>query len=246
MIKEHGIDNIYVVHGITGYEERERFLDDALRGRFNLDFEFVTELADSGENEKLFARYFVENIRNILPKGALYCTLIHILIYEKIVINGDRFAIVFENDICFLGDTFVEKIGAVAREASQLKEGFLVSLENSTLRLPSWRETKTGKLLYPASRSRCAGAYMLDRKAAENMLQRLKSEKCYEVIDWWHNSLIREGFIDMYWAHPPLTEQGSFNGKYVSSTSSRSNSHVRRVKWLCQKFLKTYVTRWFR
>lgn len=87
---------------------------------------------------------------------------------------------------------------------------------------------------------------MIDKKGAEIMLNDLMINKCSEVVDWWHNDMVKRGVLKMYWAHPPLTEQGSFNGKHSSSISVRSNGYSRRFRWLSQKFVKMYVTRWFR
>jgi glycosyl transferase family 25 len=100
--------------------------------------------------------------------------------------------------------------------------------------------------LYEAAAGRCAGAYLIDLQAAKNMLEDLKVNKCNRVIDWWHNDLIERKVIKMYWAHPPLTEQGSFNGVLPSSVSARANGSIRRFKWLAQKFYKMYLLRWFR
>lgn len=246
MIAGTDIGGIYIVHGITGYEARETYLNDLLRTQYGLDYELVTESEDPAENDALIAQYFREDIRDILPKGAMFCTLVHILIYEKILRNNNKFAIIFENDVCFIGSDFIEKIGRVAREAEQLEEGFIISLENSTLLFPPWKELKKNKYLYAAAKGRCAGAYLIDKKAAEIMLNDLKVNKCTRVIDWWHNDMIDRGVLKMYWAHPPLTEQGSFNGVHSSSISIRANGTIRRLRWLSQKFVKTYITRWFR
>lgn len=243
--KELGIDGIYVVHGVRGYEAREEMLNKLLKEDHSLDFEFVTEFADETINEELIKQYFVSNVRDLMKRGAIYCTLVHILILEKVVQRNEKYTIIFENDICFLGN-FREKIKPIVEEAKTLKEGFIISLENSTLEFPSWRKTKKGKYLYPAKAGRCAGAYMIDNAAAKKMLEDLKQTKCSLVIDWWHNNLIDRGIIDMYWAHPPVAEQGSFNGKVSSTISVRNNGSIRRFRWLAQKYYKMYLLRWFR
>ncbi|WP_256010766.1 glycosyltransferase family 25 protein [Desertivirga xinjiangensis] len=241
---ELGIDDVYIVHGITGYEEREQFLNNHLRN-LNFDFQFVTESLDKTQNELWIRQYFISDIRDVLTNGPLFCTLVHILCYEMIVKANKPYAIIFENDVCFLGD-FSRDIRNIIKEADSLDEGFIVSLENSTLKFPSLRETKKSRHLYPAKMGRCAAAYLVDQQAVKNMLNRLKVIKCDKVIDWWHNDLINEGVIRMYWAHPPLIEQGSFNGKYTSSIASRSDGRIRSFRWRFQKFYKRYVHRLFK
>ena len=246
MINETGVEGIYVVHGISGYESREIMLDNVLHKQFGLPYELVTESRDTLENEALIRKYFKADILKVLNKGALYCTLVHILIYEKIIQNNNQFALIFENDVCFIGKDFIEKIALVVNEAKQLEEGFIISIENTTLEFPSWKIVKKGKYLYEALSGRCAGAYLIDKKAAEIMIKDAIEQKCGKVIDWWHNDMIDRKIIKMYWAHPPLTEQGSFNGKLNSSISIRNNGQIRRFRWLFQKFYKMYILRIFR
>ena len=235
------LDNIYVVHGITGYEAREKDLRK-LFDEHRFGYEFVTESHDTSENEEWIQRYFSPDIKTILRKGSLMCTLVHFLIYERFVKSHHTYAIIFENDVCLL-DYFDARIQLIINEANTLNEGFIISLENSTLRFPSWRETKKSKYLYEAETGRCAGAYIIDQKAARVMLDYLKLSKCTEVIDWWHNHLILNKVLKMYWAHPPLTEQGSFNGKVPSTISVRPDGNFRRIKWSVQKFYKMYIHR---
>jgi glycosyl transferase family 25 len=87
---------------------------------------------------------------------------------------------------------------------------------------------------------------MIDLTAAKDMLEDLRTNKCRQVIDWWHNSLIERNIVKVFWADPPLTEQGSHNGLLSSTISSKNKSTVRRVSWLAQKYYKTYFARWFK
>ena len=70
--------------------------------------------------------------------------------------------------------------------------------------------------------------------------------KCKQVIDWWHNTLIERQVIQMYWADPPVTEQGSHNGLLSAGISTKQKTMQRRIAWMAQKYYKTYVTRWFK
>jgi glycosyl transferase family 25 len=159
--------------------------------------------------------------------------------------RNNRFALVFENDPFFLGN-FVEQISKIATEAATLPPGFIISLENTMLQFPKYKNLRKGQLLYPAAKGRCAGAYLLDLQAAKNILKDLETNKCKQVIDWWHNNLIERQVIKMYWAHPPITEQGSHNGLLSAGISTKKKSTQRRIAWLAQKYYKTYVTRWFK
>jgi glycosyl transferase family 25 len=243
MLQKAGIEGIYIVHAKTGYEIHEKRIEEIF-GKLKLDYELVTDGDVSCFTPELLQKYFCNQIESLISPGVISCTLNHILSYEKIVKNKNKFALVFENDPFFLGD-FLKKIEQVANEAKTLEPGFIISLENSTFRFPSVRRIKKGKYLYEAPFGRMAGAYMIDQKAAADILQNLKTEKCCQVIDWWHNTLIDHNIIKMYWAHPPLVEQGSHNGRMSSTISSKNKGYIRRLKWDIQKFYKTYISRWF-
>ena len=243
-IERSGISGIYIVHALKGYEIHEERINK-LFGEMGLSFEFVTDGDPSGFDSGILNKYFIPDIKDKLSTGILSCTLNHILSYEKAVQHNNKYALVFENDPFFIGD-FVEKIKKVAAEADGLPPGFIISLENTSLEFPETGKLKKGKLLYPANRGRCAGAYLIDITAAKNILLDLQTNKCGQVIDWWHNNLIDRNIIKMYWADPPLTEQGSHNGLMSSTISSKSRNTKRRIAWLLQKYYKTYIARWFK
>ena len=244
MIEQFGIEGIYIVHAKKGYEYHEDRINK-LFAKYGLHFEYVTDGDPSCFDKNLLNKYFSEDIRQLLSGGVLSCTLNHILSYERMVKNNNRFALVFENDPFFLGD-FVKQIEKIATEAATLEPGFLISLENTTLKFPARKKLKKGQLLYAATYGRCAGAYLIDLKAAKDILEDLQTNKCKQVIDWWHNSLIDRKVIKMYWADPPITEQGSHNGLLSAGISTKNKSTQRRIAWLAQKYYKTYITRWFK
>ena len=244
MLKDFGIEGIYIVHASQGYEIHEQRIQEIF-GRLNLDYEFVTDGDISNFNPKVLQKYFCPDIENILSKGVLSCTLNHIMCYEKMIRNNNRYALIFENDPFFLGD-FLKNIKRVANEANCMEPGFIISLENTTLKFPDFRKVKKGKYLYEAFYGRAAGAYLIDLKGANDILENLKTNKCCQVIDWWHNTLIENKIIKMYWAHPAFVEQGSHNGLMFSTISSKNKSAGRRLRWKAQKFYKMYIYRWFK
>jgi glycosyl transferase, family 25 len=241
MIEHIKNKGIFIVHALKGYEYHEQRII-TLFAKHDLSYELVTDGDPTLFTESLLKKYFVDDIQTKLSKGVLSCTLNHIFAYERIVERQIEFAIVFENDPFFLGD-FGAKLQKLAPELAALPQGFIVSLENTTLTFPAYNKTKKGQYLYPADAGRMAGAYLIDLAAAKAILQDLETTKCHTVIDWWHNSLIDRGIVNMYWAHPPLVEQGSHNGQMSSVISSESKNVFRRVNWMLQKYYKTYIRR---
>lgn len=237
------IEGVYVVHAPVGYEEHGRRVSTLL-AKNQIDFEFVNE-GDLTDINGSIEKYFCDDIRDQLSKGAMLCTLSHILCYQKMVDNNNKYALILEDDPHFLKN-FKWRLDKVMDEVSSLNSGFIISLENSTLQFPPYRETNRGKFLYPAQAGRCAGAYIIDMQGAKDILHSLKKDKCDQVIDWWHNKLIRNKVIRMYWAHPPLVEQCSLNGMMNATISSRTSGYKRRIAWIAQKIYKTYILRLFK
>lgn len=236
-----GIDQVYIIHTLKGYEFAGARISH-LFGSLSIDFEFVTDGDPSLFTDEILGKYFCPGIRSALSDGILSCTLNHIFSYEKILAQNHQMALIFENDPFFLGD-FKRKMGRIVDEAASKQPGFLVSLENTTLKFPPRKEIKKGKYLYEAKSGRCAGAYLVDREGAKRILEDLKQNKCCQVIDWWHNSMFDRQVVRMYWAHPPFVEQGSHNGKMSSTISSKKSNILRRISWEAQKFYKTCIHR---
>lgn len=236
------IDHIYIVHALKGYEKHKSRLQEILPST-KIDFSFVTEGDPSIWKVKTIEKYFTKDIQNTLSKGVLSCTLNHILAYENMNKAGFEFAIFFENDPFFLNgvEGFRPKVEALLHEAKLLNPGFIISLENTTLRFPNNSEIVKDKFLYKKQQGRAAGAYIIDKKGVEKILNDLKINKCNTVIDWWHNDMIKRNVVDMYWAHPCLTEQGSHNGKLNAGISSKNASIFRQLKWKAQKAYKTIL-----
>lgn len=234
---------IYVVHAKQGYEFQEERLKRLFK-EYGLNFEFVVDGDPSNFNQELLDKYFDPQIFNKYSKGAISCTLNHILSLEKLVRSNKSFAIIFENDPFFLSD-FVKQLIRLTDEVKSLEKRFIVSLENTTLTFPSFFQTRSGKYLYRATHGRMAGAYLIDREGAEAAIKDLRTNKCHDIIDWWHNRLISRDVLKMYWAHPPLVEQGSHNGKLNGAISTKKKRLSRQIVWNVQKFYKMYIRRLF-
>ncbi len=239
----HFLDATYVVHAKKGYEIQENHVNELFK-KHSLPFEFMTAGDPSLFTDDLIYQYFDNNIKNTLSKGVLSCTLNHILCYEQIIKHNHELTLIFENDPFFLKD-FDATLQKIISEAKTLKPGFIISIENTMLHFPTYRDIRKGKTLYEAAYGRFAGAYLIDLRAAKDILANLKNNKCKEVIDWWHNTLIQAGVVRMYWAYPAITEQGSHNGLMSSTISTKNKNLKRRISWLIQKFYKTHILRYF-
>ncbi len=243
MIEKLLQQGVFVVHALKGYEYHEKRLVDLFE-KNKISYEFVTDGDPVYFTSDILEKYFVPNIESILSAGVLSCTLNHIYCLEKIVERNLDYALVFENDPFFLGN-FVEELKKTVGEIENLSKGFMISLENSTLRLPSYWDIEKNKYLYQASTCRMSGSYLIDRQGAVNILNEIQINKCPTVIDGWHDQLIEKNIIKMFWVHPPLVEEGSHNGHLNATISTKPSSRFRRVAWKAQKFYKLYIRRLF-
>ena len=242
ILQQYGIETPYVVHALRNKEYKKRL--EKIFGDMSFDFELMSEGDISKFTDELIQKYFSPDVQ-IYPQGGISCTLNHFLCYEKIVARGEKLALIFEDDVFFVGD-FISNIKPVIEEASSLDQGFIISLENSTLEFPSFWSLKKGKRIYEAKMQRCTGGYLIDLKCATEILKYTKENKCFRMIDEWHNYLVEKDIIKLYWAHPILIEQGSHNGLLGSALSLRKKGSTRRVKWLLQKFYKMYILHYLR
>nr|WP_321450061.1 glycosyltransferase family 25 protein [uncultured Carboxylicivirga sp.] len=234
---------VFVVHAPSGYEyQGNRVI--RLFEKHKINFEFVHE-TNGDHLEELIDKYCDRDAMKKYQKGGIACTVSHILALEKLLETEKKYALIFEDDPCFLGD-FRVKLARFTTEIKNLDKGFLISLENTNLKFPSFFQIVKQKHLYQAKMGRMACAYLIDRQGAKNALQDLKSNKCTLVVDWWHNTLVANKVIKLYWLHPALVEQGSLNGKMSSTISSKPNNVKRRIAWLLQKTYKMSIRRLFK
>lgn len=235
--------NIYVIHAKRGYEIHEQRIKELFEQN-NLDFEFVTDGDPQNFSVELLDAHFTKRVQEKYSKGAISCTLNHMIAFRRMIERNQPWAVIFENDPFFLGD-FNTQLAQTIEEMKHLPPGFIISLENSTLRFPSYWQAQKGKTLYEAKVGRMAGAYIIDLQGAKNAIAHLEEQKCNEIIDWWHNDLISAKQISMYWAHPAYIEQGSHNGYLSSTISSTKKSTFNKIRWVLKRAFGIYITRLF-
>lgn len=230
---------IFVITSQKSLHQRNRV--EHIFSSLNLPFQFVTDGDISNFSEPLLSHYFVEGIKNLVRQSAISCTLNHFFCYKKIIEENIPLALIFEDDLFLLGD-FKKSLSKIVEEVNLLEPGLMVSLENSSLEFPRMRDVRKNKLLYPGQTQRCTGGYLIDLMGATAFINHLKQKKCDTIIDLWHTQLIQQKTVKMYWAHPPIVEQGSHNGRMPSTIYNREKK-FRRIRWLFQKYYKMYIRR---
>lgn len=235
------VDRTFVIHVSKGMEERERFMRDQL-GRLGIPFTFILDADRDALTDAILEDWFGDELK--ARTAATSCAAKHLLAYEAFVRGGFSWALILEDD-AILDPRFVERCNAVLEEAkhgAHVQRGnVLVSLENSELKLVPRGEAEAGRWLYRRDAGRSAGAYLLDRKAAETILEQARTAKIRRgCIDWFHNEVLRaEGAgMALYWCHPPIAEQGSHSGLFSSAIVGKQAWWGRRLSWKLQRWYK--------
>ena len=211
-----------------------------LQGR-RLRTVFVTDGDKKDISPLLLDTYFKELL---LPlTAATSCAYKHILAYEIIVDGEEEMALILEDDI-FLPRNFENELEKIISEIKSRKmKSFIVSLEDSNLQYIKASERKPGQLLYQKDHGRMAGAYLLDRYAAMNLLEEIQQNRCGLPIDWFHNYASQKKLLTIFWSQHALATQGSLNGSMLSLIDNKPQGLLRRLSFGIQKFYKKVIYR---
>ncbi len=171
------------------------------------------------------------------------CVYKHILAYRKLVESNDTMALIFEDDV-YLKKSFSENLNKIEQEIkSRALKNFVISLEDSNLKYVAGSEKIPNILLYKKLHGRMAGAYLIDRQAANNILQSIKNNKCSVPIDWFHNFASESNLIQIYWSSVILATQGSLDGSIPPTLDNKSTGIFRILSFRIQRLYKKLLYR---
>jgi len=224
----------YIIHVSDDYE-RERHMNSQLVGK-NLDVTYIIDGDKKDLSNEILSTYFAGNRKNV--SNSTSCVYKHILAYEKIVIDKAEVALVLEDDIIFYKNFshILEKITAEIKRENL--EGFIISLEDSLLRYINKSERVKNKFIYPKEKGRFAGAYLIDYKAAKNILELIKDEKCHIPMDWYHNYCQQRNLVNIFWSQPTVAVQKSMTGSMSTLIDNKTSGIFRIISFYMQRVYK--------
>ncbi len=224
----------YIIHVSDAYD-REEHMQNQLKDK-DLDSIFILDGDKQTLTQPLIDEFFKGDIMAKVS-NTTSCAYKHILAYQKVAEGNDSVALILEDDIRFYSNFSV--LQDILREIKERElQSFIISLEDSDLRYVGKSERRKGQLIYPKEDGRFAGAYLIDKVAATNLLAYVKKAKIGIPIDWFHNECMREGVLQMYWSHPPLALQGSLDGSIRSLIDNKKFGCFRRASFRIQKIYK--------
>jgi glycosyl transferase family 25 len=206
------------------------------------DYYFIHDGDLETISQDILANVFGGKLASLSP--AVSCAYKHILAYYEVLkSNQGDYSLILEDDI-YLNENFCTSLNNILSELKQRKlENVIVSLEESSLKYVKGSERKKNVLLYKKSKGRMAGAYLIDTHSAKSMVTEIEQNKCNYPIDWFHNYCSDKGLIDIYWAHPPVSVQGSLNGKIKSLIDDKPVGKIKIIKFMMSRFYKRLLYR---
>ena len=123
---------------------------------------------------------------------------------------------------------------------SEEQKPSIISYEDTRLRFVPKSKRVGGKVLYPGDRDRMAGAYYINKKGAELIINELEKQAMDIPVDWYHAKLLHENKLKYYWCQPTIATQGSHIGTFKSSISIKDNLWI-TLKWRFKRFYKKWL-----
>jgi glycosyl transferase family 25 len=230
----------YIIH-VQSATARQQHMTRQLAGK-PLDVHYVLEGDIPTLDATEMARYFCDDM--LTPLSArTSCAYKHLRAYQRLLATNAPYCLVFEDDIV-LEAHFSPTLAAIQQEiAAKGLQGFLISIEDSTLRYVPGSQRRHGQYLYPATSGRTAGAYLIDRQAAQGLIAHLEAHPTNLQMDWFHNVCADAGVLRIYWAHPTCAVQGSHNGMAQSSLDDKAFGWWRRLSFRLQRAYKRLLFR---
>ena len=206
---------VFVLHVKRGYEQRAAHIEQML-GEMRIPFDYILDGDIPDLTDEVLHRFFVGQMQARTAQAS--CTYKHILACQAILAQNLEGALVLEDDICLNRRHFIEIFNLSVEELkAETNEPAMISYEDTRLRFVPRSLRQKGKVIYLGDRDRMAGAYYLNRRAAELMLSYAQSHRLDLPCDLIYCRLLREGVLRYYWCHPTVASQGSHTGKFVSS-----------------------------
>lgn len=156
-----------------------------------------------------------DSVPRKLSGPEIACCLSHLWIYNDILKHGHKVALIFEDDAILL-DGFRNKLNVVLNELPEdfhtchltdsfgwsvatYKQGYFGAMNNNVV--------TESQHVYKMGSSRCADAYLISLDAAQKLRDNITPFTL--PVDWSLNPVYVECNMNVYWAEPPITSQGS-------------------------------------
>lgn len=158
--------NHYFISDANNKERRE--LVDKECKKIGLEPRFFDAIMGNSLTQEELDTYVSNN--NMLSLGEIGCALSHLAIYEKFLASQEDYVCVFEDDILFDDQFTRDDLQAFCDFVATKPEATMLALK-STRTYGKKIKTVSNYTIHATSRFMYAYAYIINRKAAENILK---------------------------------------------------------------------------
>ncbi|CDX17826.1 conserved hypothetical protein [Mesorhizobium sp. ORS 3324] len=222
------LDQVFtrICHVKTGYEDRERHIYDEFdRHGIPVNWYLDHDVADLSP----------EDLRSGLKPAEISLTLKHLGIWQEFLQTDLPYCLVFEDDV-FLARNFSARLADCLHELDPSRHA-VVYLGNGGNYYTPWYSLKNGQSLYPATHSRCTDSYILTRSAAQARCEWFANRRVTRPIDHEVNFSDRDAGVEILWFERPIVEQGTHNGRFLTSISDKQQPlWYKRLEWGWKKY----------
>ncbi len=230
-----------IINVSTNEHRKNHMLNLIAKNECLKDYYFIRDGDIDAISPEILSKYFDGELKEL--SSMVSCAYKHILAYKYLLENNLELALILEDDI-YLHKDFCVKLNNIINEVKTRElSNLIISLEDSILQYVKGSELEKNKLLYKKQMGRAAGAYLIDKKGAQSLLQELYSNKCHRPIDWFHNDCSLKELINIYWVHPVIATQGSLNGKLPSLIDQKKTGRLRIIGFRLSQIFKTVLYR---
>lgn len=219
------IGEVLVIH-VRSMTDRERHIREHFSG-MGITFSFVNEFDVPDITSELDAKWFMPE--SGLSQPAKSCCLKFIRALEIAARSPARFTLVFEDDVILAHD-FRRILKHALEEQERIAGPFTIQLgAANNMHVPKLQRVH-GKYLYEANQVRANEAFLITSDAARLRLEWLAGRKIDRTADHLFNLIDKEQGIRFFWLEPTIVEQGSMNGRFVSSIDKKRQSRSARTQ----------------
>jgi glycosyl transferase family 25 len=225
------VDAVFVV-SVRSFTDRVEHMR-AEMARFGIHFEWVFDFDPDSIDPALLERTFAPGD---LKKGHQSLVLKHAATWRACVERNLQRVLVFEDDVVLARD-FPDVFERAMREADHLAPGYLVYLGCGDNRYVEGAQ-HAASLLVAGGPLSAADAIVFDQLAARRRLDWMAVHRVTRPADWLMREVDQECGTPHFWLSEPVVEQGSMNGRFVSSLDEKRRRRGRLYAWLRYRWSK--------
>ncbi len=229
------LDGILVINP-RDFVDRRKSIERQLQP-LGLAYEFIHSYDVADLDAAITARYFKNEL---LSPGQRSCALKHLQALRLVAERQWQRALILEDD-AFLATQFVPRLQAALQESASIASPHVLFIGSGGNLYTPRRLKVPGRHLYKSTRGRLTEAYVLGSQTARLRVDWIEEQGIPLPIDNLFEQIDREREIDLYWLEPPIVEQGSKNGRFLSVLEPSPPKFIRRITSILQKVRRKYL-----